>query len=153
MIRVATANDYAALGQGMYDAVRTGSSRYSQAQRQAWVPVPRSGEPWNSRLAAQTIFLAEGDAGLQGFMSIDDAGYIDLAFIVPTYQGSGLFRRLFGAVRGRAEERGITKLETHASLMAQPAFSAMGFEIVEPQTVEIGDQKFDRFAMRMILEG
>jgi putative acetyltransferase len=152
MIREATSNDYTALGQVMFDAVRTGPSRYTQQQRAAWVPVPRSGEPWDSRLAAQTIFLAEGEGGVQGFMSIDDQGYIDLAFIIPAFQGSGLFRQLLGAVLAKARQMGVTKLETHASLMAQPAFSAMGFEIAEQQTVEIGSEKFDRFAMMMKLE-
>jgi putative acetyltransferase len=35
----------------------------------------------------------------------------------------------------------------HASLMAQPAFAAVGFSVGEHQIVQIGDQDFKRAMM------
>jgi hypothetical protein len=39
------------------------------------------------------------------------------------------------------------RLWVHASLMAQPAFAAVGFSITEHQVVQIGDQAFKRAYM------
>jgi putative acetyltransferase len=80
-------------------------------------------------------------------MSIERGGYIDFAFIRPEAQGSGLFRRLFDMVQERARAADEPRLWVHASLMAQPAFAAVGFSVVEHQIVQIGDQDFQRAMM------
>ncbi len=147
VLRLATPNDYDALGEVMFDAVRNGNSLYSEHQRQAWVPFARTGTVSHDRLSKQTIFVAEVDATIVGFMSLTDEGYIDLAFIRPIAQKSGLFRRLFQSIEAKARELSIQRLWVHASLMAQPAFSAMGFEITLIETVEINGERFERFAM------
>ena len=148
--------DYDALGQLMYAAVRHGPSRYSEDQRRAWVPAPRSGDDWHRRLANQAIIIAERDGIYAGFMSLEPGGegrgYLDFAYIRPAYQGTGLFRRLYARIEEKARETGLTRIDVHASLMAQPAFSAVGFEIVQPEQVRIGDQVFDRFAMEKRLD-
>ena len=82
-----------------------------------------------------------------GFMTIEPGGYVDFAYIRPSAQGSGLFRRLFAEVMKRAEAAGETELSTHASLMAQPAFAAMGFKIDFHETVEVDGQKLARARM------
>lgn len=146
-IRLATAADHAALGQVMYDAVRHSASPYTPAQREAWVPEARSGPEWDARLAAQTVLVATQGDEIVGFMSLAAEGYIDLAFIQPTAQGQGLFRRLYDQIEALARQQGEPKLRTHASLMAQPAFAAMGFVTTQPETVEVRGQSLDRFAM------
>lgn len=144
--------DHAVLADIMFDAVRNGSSRYSQAQRAAWVPAPRSGDAWDERLARQDIILARSEDGTAlGFMSLDTDGYIDFAYIRPSAQGRGLFRQLYEAIELKAREKGETRLWVHASLMAQPAFEKMGFAIVEQQVVHIGDQSFERAEMELAL--
>ncbi len=80
-------------------------------------------------------------------MSIEPGGYVDFAYIRPGAQGSGLFRQLFEAVLDRAKAQGDTELSTHASLMAQPAFAAMGFEIDYHETVEVDGQSLPRARM------
>ena len=140
--------DHAILADIMFDAVRNGPSRYSEAQRAAWVPAPRSGDAWDERLLRQDIILARSEGGTAlGFMSLDADGYIDFAYIRPSAQGSGLFRQLYEAIELKAREMGETRLWVHASLMAQPAFEKMGFAIVEQQVVRIGDQSFERAEM------
>lgn len=152
-MRLGNARDHDALGKLMFEAVRNGPSSYTEAQRAAWVPEPRSGAAWNERLADQTIVLDERGSAIRGFMTLRDDGYIDFAYIHPDCRGEGLFRTLFVELRRIAVARGDERLWVHASLMAQPAFSAMGFAIIRRETVEIGDQALDRFEMEMALTG
>lgn len=146
-IRTATADDYSVLADVMFDAVRNGVSKYSESQRAAWVPQPRSGDEWNARLDAQTIFVAEDQKQVVGFISLAAGGYIDFAYVRPKTQGAGVFRRLYEAIENHAKNEQQQKLWVHASLMAEPAFAAMGFEVVAKENVEIGGESFARFKM------
>lgn len=146
-IRQATADDYDAIAEVMYDAVRHGFSAYSKAQRQAWVPQPRSGVEWVERLDSQTVFIAENSNQVVGFISLAENGYIDFAYIRPSAQGSGVFRCLYDTLENQATQDDTRRLWVHASVMAQPAFAAMGFSIIQKETVEIGGQSFERFEM------
>ena len=143
----ATPTDAAELADVMFDAVRNGPSKYTDAQRAAWVPERRRGVEWESRLAAKDIAVGRDGGRIIGFMSIEGGGYIDFAFIRPEAQGSGLFRRLFELVEAHARAANEARLWVHASLMAQPAFAAVGFSVVEHQNVQIGDQIFQRAMM------
>ncbi|MEM9179804.1 MAG: GNAT family N-acetyltransferase [Pseudomonadota bacterium] len=146
-LRPATATDYDTLGELMYDAIHNGPTQYTDAQSQAWMPVPRQGSDWHARLAKQHVILAVQGLETLGFMSIEPGGYVDFAYIRPQAQGSGLFRRLFAVILERAVSAGETQLSTHASLMAQPAFAAMGFEIEFHETVEVDGQSLPRAKM------
>jgi putative acetyltransferase len=143
----ATPADYPELADVIFDAVRNGPSKYTQAQRAAWVPERRSGAEWESRLAAKDIVVGRDGGRILGLMSIESGGYIDFAFIRPEAQGTGLFRRLFNMVEAHARAAQEPRLWVHASLMAQPAFAAVGFSVVEHQIVQIGDQDFKRAMM------
>ena len=143
----ATPADYPALADIMFDAVRNGPSRYAEAQRAAWVPVRRGGPAWAARLEGQVIAVARDESRATGFMSLAPEGYIDFAYIRPDAQGSGLFRRLFAMIEELALSQNEPRLWTHASLMAQPAFAAVGFAVVEHEVVEIRNQSFERAMM------
>ncbi|QZD89282.1 GNAT family N-acetyltransferase [Qipengyuania aurantiaca] len=137
----------------MYDAVRHGPTRYTEEQREAWVPERRSGASWDKRLARQDIVMARvPDGPTLGFMSLDAGGYIDFAYIRPHAQGRGLFRNLYEAIEAKARAKGERRLWVHASLMAQPAFASMGFSVTEEQVVYIGDQSFERAEMEKPLD-
>ncbi|MEP3224355.1 MAG: GNAT family N-acetyltransferase [Parasphingorhabdus sp.] len=148
--RPAVRADYDHLGELMYTAVRTGKSLYNEKQRQAWVPVPRAGEDWTKRLDAQTIILAENEKQIAGFMSLTADAYLDFAYIRPSFQGSGLFRALYNHIEQVARDASHKRIWVHASLMAKPAFSAVGFSVTSEQTVMIGTESFERFEMEKI---
>jgi putative acetyltransferase len=131
----------------MFDAVRNGDSHYSEQQRQAWVPVPRSGRAWDERLSQQDIVVAETEVGIVGFMSLAAGGYIDFAYIRPAAQRTGLFRQMLEHIHERANAKGHELLWVHASLMAQPAFAALGFTVRKQEEVAIGAERFERFEM------
>ena len=145
--------DHDVLADTMYDAVRHGRSRYTEKQREAWVPERRSGASWDQRLARQDIVMARvADGPTLGFMSLDAGGYIDFAYIRPHAQGRGLFRTMYEAIEAKARAKGERRLWVHASLMAKPAFAKMAFAVTEEQVVYIGDQSFERAEMEKPLD-
>ena len=138
----------------MFDAVHADPSPYTKAQRNAWVAAPRAGEEWSSRLTDQYVVLATNADEYLGFMSLVEAtGYIDFAYISANARGQGLFRILFENMENRALTLGLERLWLHASLMAAPAFSAMGFHTVKEETVEIGNQSLRRTLLEKRLGG
>ncbi len=139
--------DFDDLADIVFDAVRNGPSKYTEAQRAAWVPERRHGEDWAARLEGQVIAIARDGNRAVGFMSLAPEGYIDFAFIRPDAQGTGLFRRLFAMIEDKARSQNEPRLWTHASLMAEPAFAAMGFRVIERQVVPIGNGHFKRAMM------
>lgn len=146
-VRTATVEDYDAIADVMFDAVRNGISRYTEEQRRAWVSEPRRGPEWTERLNAQTILVASRAGEFVGFMSLAENGYIDFAYVRPASQGSGVFRKLYETIEHLAVKNEEPRLWVHASLMAEPAFTAMGFSINRRETVEIKGQHLDRFEM------
>eukprot|EP01036_Dinobryon_divergens_P036879 gene36879-48104_t len=78
-----TPTDAAELADVMFDAVRNGPSKYTDAQRAAWVPERKRGVEWELRLAAKDIIIGRDGGRIVGFMSIEGGGYIDFAFIRP----------------------------------------------------------------------
>lgn len=149
----ATSTDYDDLGDIVFDAVRNGPSKYTQSQSAAWVPVRRGGPEWAERLKGQVIAIARDATRATGFMSLAAQGYIDFAFIRPEAQGTGLFRRLFIMIEDKARSQKEPRLWTHASLMAEPAFAAVGFSVLEREVVELGDEILARAKMEKALIG
>ena len=67
----ATPTDHAELADVIFDAVRNGPSKYTEAQRAAWVPERRRGAAWDTRLAAKDIVLGRDGDRIIGLMSIN----------------------------------------------------------------------------------
>jgi putative acetyltransferase len=82
------------------------------------------------------VVAVEGDDRL-GFMNIDDRGYLDLAFVVPEQMGRGVSDMLYAVLESRARARGIGKLTSQASLLAEPFFLRHGWQVVRRQDIEI----------------
>ncbi|NQY13248.1 MAG: GNAT family N-acetyltransferase [Henriciella sp.] len=146
-LRPARAEDYDTLGDVMFDAIHNGPTQYTKAQSDAWAPAPKRGQDWAARLAQQHVILAEQGSDILGFMSIEPGGYVDFAYVRPAAQGRGLFRKLFNAILTQARTQGETELSTHASLMAQPAFAAMGFTVDHHEEVMVDGQSLARARM------
>lgn len=147
VIRTATQGDYDTLGALMFTAIRSGPSPYSDAQRRAWIATPKSGADWHTRLAAQNVVLALVNDTPAGFMTLCPDGYIDLAYILPTQRGCGVFRALYAAIVTHAKAQNLTRMWTHASMMAQPAFAAMGFYVVKHEVVTRAGETLARAEM------
>lgn len=146
-IRHGSAEDFDELARIMYEAVRNGPSRYSESQKMAWVPEIRSGEAWANRLAGQIIFVADCGSTLAGFMTLAPEGYVDFAYVLPSFQGNGIFKLMYHELEDYARSIEQLHLWVHASLMAEPAFRSVDFRATKKEQVSIGDQLLDRFEM------
>lgn len=135
-LRWSSETDAPELAAVFYRAVREGPSPYSEDQRRAWVSdVPDARQLWE-RLAPCHVAVACDAEAVVGFMASDVSGYIDLVFILPEARGRGLFRKLYGMIEAQLRADGVRLLRTHASLLAEPAFAALGFSVIERETVE-----------------
>ena len=141
-------SDDDALGRIMFDAIHEGPSGYSAAERRAWLPRPSAGADWTARLARQRVLVARQGGRFVGFMSLE-GDYIDLAFVAAAAQGQGVFRALYEALERIAA--GQPRLRTHASLMAEPAFRAVGFRVIRHEKVARADQVLRRAEMEKTL--
>lgn len=146
-IRRATPEDAAELARVFHTAVREGPSFYNQTQRAAWAPHVPQTTAFAARLASMHVVVAEAQREIVGFMAMDPTGYIDLVFIVALARGRGAFRQMYGRVEREARATGLHCLWTHASLMAEPAFRAMGFSVIQRQIVERGGETLPRAQM------
>jgi putative acetyltransferase len=151
-IRAYGPNDATTLYAIFVEAIRVGAaSHYTKAQRLAWAPESDMHAGWPDQLAAPETWVAEADGDIAGFMGATPAGYINLAFVRPCWMGRGVAQALYERILERAQARGLTRLTTHASLMAQPFFARHGWQVDTAETVDRNGEVLKRFAMSLEL--
>lgn len=143
--------DAAGLAHVFYKAVRDGPSPYSDAQRAAWAPSEPTKDDYAARVRDLYLAVAEDNRKIVGFMAMKPDGYVDLAFILPAFRSKGAFRNLFEMMEHRARKDGTAVLRTHASLMAEPAFRAVGFSVIQRETEQRAGQSLPRVEMEKYL--
>ncbi|WP_299207660.1 GNAT family N-acetyltransferase [uncultured Tateyamaria sp.] len=151
-VRDMIAGEADALGRVMFRAIHDGYSDYTKAQRIAWCAMPPEGEGWAAKLAAQDVRVVEALGAPVGFITRNSA-YIDLAFVLPDWQGQGAFSMLYDRIEADARAAGLRRLWVHASLTAQPAFAAKGFAVTRHETVARRGETLDRAEMEKVFDG
>jgi len=151
-IRDYRAEDAPHLAAILHDAVRTGAARaYDNAQREAWSPAPKAPGELHARLAPQTVFVAEDEAGACGFMTLAANGHLDMAFVLPRVQGRGAAAALYAALLDTARQRRLSGLHCEASHLFRPFLEKRGWRLVEAETVTIDGVALERFRMTLTL--
>lgn len=113
---------------------RTALHDYTEEQVRAWAPDETDAEEWaGCRASAHTYVVCEGER-VVGFSDFTDDGLLDMLFVHPDYSGQGLARMLVERVLQEAKQRGLSRLVTHASRTARPAFEALGFVVDRENT-------------------
>jgi putative acetyltransferase len=114
---------------------RTAVRDYSEEQVRAWAPDELDdAEAWAARRASAVTFVAvEGDQ-VVGFSDLRDEGLLDMLFVHPEWVGRGVARTLVERVVQEADKRGVSRVVTHASRTARPAFEALGFVVDREKT-------------------
>ena len=150
-IRKATADDNDAMFKVFYRAVREGAAKYyTEKQRAAWAP---SSEPDHTPKHHNLLrWVAEMDGNIIGFIAVTRQGYIDLAYVLPEWMGHGVAQALYDQLFEWAHAARLSELTSHASHFAKRFFLKNGWLVVYPETVARGDQKLQRFFMRLKLE-
>jgi putative acetyltransferase len=132
----------------IYDAIQIGTrSVYSKTQRNAWAGTSPDPKKWNERFQKLDGFTAEISGKAVGFMTLNSAGYIDLAFVSPDRTGCGVGRKLYEAVEAKALAAGVSDLTTNASLVAKPFFQRFGWRIDCEQAVAIRGETLTNYRM------
>lgn len=144
--------DGPAAAQLFFEAVRRGAaSAYSAEERRAWAPAPPEVAAFTARIGRGEAFVAEQYDILKGFMTLDFDGGIDLAFVHPEAMGQGVGGRLLVALEAAARARGLQRLHTQASLIAEPFFSRHGFTVVKRNEIPRGGAILKNATMEKLL--
>ncbi len=152
VIRPLHPEDATMAAQVVFDAVREGTrGHYTEAQRRAWAGEAPDPQGWRNRLKGMEGFAAEQEGRLLGFMTIDAAGFVDLAFVAPAALGRGVGWQLHRAVEARARKLGASMLTTEASRMARPFFERQGWSVLAEQTVTKRGVELTNYRMRKAL--
>lgn len=148
-IRPLAPDDYSAVGRIFFCAVHEGTrTAYSYQQRLAWGGEAIDLDCWKARVATLSGFVAEADGEPIGFITIDQTGYVDLAFVLPSAAGKGVGRTLLNEAEQWAMSNGATRLTAEASLVAHPFFVNRGWLVVEEEHVERKGVVLKRYKMQ-----
>jgi len=154
VLRRGERSDIAAMTRVFYRAVREGAGpEYSTEQRAAWAPAPPEVEAWDKRLTPQTVFVAELDGAVIGFMSVKPDGYIDLAFVDPKHIGHGVAQLLYDQLEAHARKAGIQRLYSDASARARILFERQGWTVEAAQKPMIRGVELHNYRMSKSLTG
>jgi putative acetyltransferase len=128
-------------------------SRYNQEQRQVWAPEPPDLKEWRSRLRTLQTLIAEVKARCVGFLSYQPHGYIDLLYVRPGSERTGVATRLYQYAERTLVQSGVDTAFTEASLVAQPFFKSQGFQTTRFEEIRVVGVLLPRWLMYKALRG
>ena len=120
---------------------------YTLGQVLAWAPDEIDRDGWRVRLAASSTWVATSDGRVEGFISMEWDGHIDMLYVHPDLQSQGVASILLGRLEASAEARGLVRLVTEASITARPFFERRGFRVIAAQDVIRRGQALANFRM------
>jgi len=131
-----------------YDTVHEVNIRdYTTAQVDAWAPADTDIQTWMQSLSSKFTFVAEEGDTIAGFGELEINGHIDRFYCHKDFQRQGIGKLILTQIESKAQDLGIKKLFTEASITARPFFESQGFVMLRKQEVERRGQKFINFAM------
>jgi len=125
---------------------------YNPEQIDTWAPAEMDDARWAETLRQRTTFVAENDGLIVGFAELEEDGHINRFYCHKDYQGCGIGTRLLAAIEAEAQQRGITRLFTEASITAHPFFTKRGFQTLQEQTVVVRNVAFRNYRMEKTWE-
>lgn len=141
--------DARVVGEIFYRSVHeVACAKYDAAQVAAWAPEDPEPERWLERLSGYETFVAQDDVGTRvGWISMSDAGYVDMLFCLPEATRCGVADALYAAVEAIALARGLSQMTAHASLLAEPFFLRHGWSVERHESFVRNDVAMPRAAM------
>lgn len=132
-----------------YNTIRTVNIRdYSQVQVEAWAPDDIDPGFWSDKMHSIHPFVIDVDGSIVGYSDLQPSGLIDHFFVHHEWQRRGVGRMLMQEIERRALKGGISMLETHASVTAQPFFEAFDFVVVREQELEMRGKMLKNYFMQ-----
>lgn len=142
--------DRAAMALVYYRAVREGSAAfYTEAERAAWAP--RAEPDWDrpDKLLDQYCLVAEEDGRMTGFFSMDETGYLDMAFVLPEVMGDGTAAALYDGLMDWARGRGIARFTVRAAEQSHRFLSRRGWTVTGRERLEDGGEVYMLYLMAL----
>lgn len=152
-IRHYRAEDRAACHHVFYRAVHEGAARfYDATQRADWASRPDPDLSKPDKLLDQTVWLAEEDGRITGFMSLTDTGHLDMAFVLPEVMGKGHAAAIYDALMAHARAVGLARVTVDASHLFTRFLRRRGWRVDEAE-LYVSDRgvAFERFRMSVDL--
>lgn len=142
IVRPYRGEDARALTDIFYDTIHhVGLLHYSQAEVNAWAPLPKEYERWKLRLAQWPPLVAELDGTVVSFITLTSSGHIEWTYTHRDYQRLGIASRLYRQLEQEARRQGMGQLTVDASRFACPFFEKMGFAVAhENETIRAGEK-------------
>lgn len=142
--------DRTAMAQVFYRAVREGSAAfYSEAERAAWAPSPEPDLDKPDKLLDQDCLVAEEAGRMTGFFSMDDTGYLDMAFVLPEVMGNGTAAALYDALITRARARGLARFTVRAAEQSRRFLARRGWVVLARERLEDKGETFFTYLMAL----
>lgn len=134
-------------------SVREIASRdYSSEQIAVWSPERPDAAAWGKRLSSGEVFVCERERRIAGFIRMEGE-CLDLLYVHPDFQRQGVARELFERVLSWAKEKGLARMTSEVSVTARFYFERVGFEMVEPKTVERHGVSLRNYRMILNMRG
>lgn len=151
-IRLFHEQDAEQIAQLFHQTVReVNSSDYSLAQVKAWAPDNIYWRNWTKICAERFTYVADDGGIIAGFGELELTGHIDCFYCHKSYQRLGVGSQIYRAIEAKAQELGINRLYTEASITAKPFFLRMGFSIIQKQQVQRREETFINYTMEKVL--
>ncbi|WP_167884379.1 GNAT family N-acetyltransferase [Leptospira ilyithenensis] len=120
---------------------------YSSEQLSAWARISDSKELWLRRISEQYLILCYEENDLLGFASLKDDDYVDLLFVHHKNQRKGIGKLLLNTLRDHVQSLGGKSMKSHVSKTARPLFETLGYKVVSPNIVKIGEVELTNYLM------
>lgn len=125
---------------------------YSLNQVKAWAPDNIHFKNWAEICFELFTYVADDEGTIAGFGELEFSGHINCFYCHKNYQRRGVGRKIYSAIEAKANELGINRLYTEASITAKPFFLGMGFSLVREQQVKCRGETFVNYAMEKFLK-
>lgn len=107
---------------------------YSPEECADWASCADDTSRWRELLACSHYIVAENEqAGILGFSSLNDEGYLHSLFVHPDFQRQGVASALYSEIERFARERTIRKITAEVSRTAKAFFERKGFQVDKKQ--------------------
>lgn len=133
-------------------AVRIGSAAFhTETERAAWAPQPDPDLSQPDKLLDQHCLVSEEGGRMTGFMSMDEAGELDMAFVIPEVMGKGTAAMLYDHLMIWAKTQGLTHLTVRAAEQSHRFLARRGWQVHARERLEDGGQVYHLYLMSLEL--
>ena len=113
---------------------------YSLNQVKAWAPDNIHFRDWAKACFERFTYIADDEGMIAGFGELELSGHINCFYCHKNYQRRGVGRKIYLAIEAKADELGIERLYTEASITAKPFFWAWGSRSLGNNRWNVGER-------------